>query len=154
MKWVVLPCSEPYTEETKLHTNHLYIFSLDYMPVFLPNLRLMCPHPYGEDLWFLADITTYKILFQSTQHTDIMWWIFVFVTFFKYMLTLTYWFSIQYRSPDDDLYTRFFTWYNFIFIFEIWVLRAFPIMPIGCCKKKIVWNYLSPSLKFDSGATR
>ena len=64
MKWVVLPYSKPYTEETKLHMNHLSFFSLDYMPVFLPNLRLMCLHPYVEDLWFLADITTYKILFQ------------------------------------------------------------------------------------------
>ena len=123
------------------------------MPVFLPNLRLMCSLPYGEDLWFLANITTYKILFQSTQHTDIMWWIFVFVTFFKYMLTLTYWFSIQYRSPDDDLGTNIFTWYNFIFIFEIWVLRAFPIMPIDCLKKNSMeWYnilYLAPSFNIQ-----
>ena len=39
------------------------------------------------------------------------------------MFTIEYWFSTQYGSPDDDLGISIFTWYNSIFIFEIWILR-------------------------------
>ena len=61
MKWIVLPYSELYVEETKYMLVKFYqfscnqeyyetnsirkcvFFSLFYMPMFLPNLRLMRP---------------------------------------------------------------------------------------------------------------
>ena len=59
-----------------------------------------------------------------------------FLTFFKNFSTMTYLFSTQYRSPDDNLDISIFTWYNFIFNFEIWLLREIPyIISGGCCRK-------------------
>ena len=51
--------------------------------------------------------------------------------------TMKYWFSIQYRSPDDNLRMSIFTWYLLFFNFEIWVLREIPyIKSSGCTKYK------------------
>ena len=45
-------------------------------------------------------------IFQRPQYTD-MWWIFVFlvfcINFLKYIFTITYSFTIQFRYRDDEL---------------------------------------------------
>ena len=64
-------------------------------------------------------LTTCQIVFQSPQYTFIMWWLF-FLDLFQVHDTMTYWFSIQYKSPDDDLDISIFTWYNFFFNFEFY----------------------------------
>ena len=65
--------------------------------------------------WILGDLTS----IQNGISEPIVFWHHVanfrFVTLFKYMFSMTYWFSIQYRSPDDDLGISIFTWYLFFF---------------------------------------
>ena len=76
MKWIVLPYSESYFEETKCilvkfyqfsriqeyykRMKRLQIFSLFYMPTFLPNLRLMLQLSFV--LLSRTSIVSYKLI--------------------------------------------------------------------------------------------
>lgn len=62
------------------------------------------PHPQLMDL---SNLQVYiQNIFQRPQYTD-MWWIFVFlvfcINFLKYIFTITYSFTIQFRYRDDEL---------------------------------------------------
>ena len=105
---------------TKYHCVRIYYFILVY--IFnttnqgrswtilkcMQNCRKGCGgrlrHSQGSEApWKLIDFSRfYEIDFHSPQCTDIMWWIYVFFTLFKYMFTMTL-ISNQYRSLDDDL---------------------------------------------------
>ena len=74
--------------------------------------------------WNLTDLTTYKIVFQSPQYTDIMRWIFVFFFYlFKVHVHFDTNVDLRMKTRVGNLVPLHY-YIIFFFNFEIWVLRG------------------------------
>ena len=113
--------------------------------------RIQAQLQYVE-FYFLETICIFS------EHT--VYWHYVvnirFLTFLKYMFTKKYWFSVQWRSPDDDLDICIFTWYIFSLASKFKFYGKFRILHV--CKEVVVektsmeWYnilYLASPFKFD-----